>query len=39
DLYAQLKIVMPKQTDEAARALWQKLADSASFDPRAQWKG
>ncbi|CAI8967014.1 Curved-DNA-binding protein [Pseudomonas syringae pv. tomato] len=39
DLYAQLKIVMPKQTDEAARALWQKLADSAAFDPRAQWKG
>ncbi|WP_328589139.1 DnaJ C-terminal domain-containing protein, partial [Pseudomonas savastanoi] len=39
DLYAQLKIVVPKHTDEATRALWQKLADSSSFDPRAQWKG
>ncbi|MEG5265362.1 curved DNA-binding protein [Pseudomonas sp. JDS28PS106] len=38
DLYAQLKIVMPKHTDDATRALWQKLADKAAFDPRAQWK-
>lgn len=38
DLYAQLKIVMPKHTDEATKALWQSLADKSSFDPRAQWK-
>lgn len=38
DLYAQLKIVMPKHTDDATKALWQKLADKAAFDPRAQWK-
>uniref|UniRef100_UPI0023F6A7B1 DnaJ C-terminal domain-containing protein n=1 Tax=Pseudomonas viridiflava TaxID=33069 RepID=UPI0023F6A7B1 len=37
DLYAQIKIVMPKHIDDASRALWQKLADSSSFDPRAQW--
>jgi curved DNA-binding protein len=37
DLYAQLKIVMPKSTDEATKALWQTLADKAAFDPRAQW--
>lgn len=38
DLYAQLKIVMPKHSDEATKALWQSLADKAAFDPRAQWK-
>jgi curved DNA-binding protein len=37
DLYAQLKIVMPKSTDEATKALWEKLATQAAFDPRAQW--
>ena len=37
DLYAQLKIVMPKSTDDAAKALWEKLAETAAFDPRAQW--
>jgi curved DNA-binding protein len=37
DLYAQLKVVMPKTTDDAAKALWEKLADTAAFDPRAQW--
>jgi curved DNA-binding protein len=37
DLYAQLKIVMPKSTDEATKALWQSLAEKAAFDPRAQW--
>ena len=38
DLYAQLKIIMPKHIDEATKALWQSLADTSSFDPRAQWK-
>lgn len=37
DLYAQLKVVMPKTTDEATKALWEKLAEQAAFDPRAQW--
>ncbi|MGO2285076.1 DnaJ C-terminal domain-containing protein, partial [Pseudomonas lundensis] len=37
DLYAQLKVVMPKHTDEASKTLWQELADKAAFDPRAQW--
>lgn len=37
DLYAQLKIVMPKSTDDATKALWEKLAEKAAFDPRAQW--
>jgi curved DNA-binding protein len=37
DLYAQLKIVMPKTTDEVTKALWEQLADKAAFDPRAQW--
>ena len=37
DLYAQLKVVMPPHSDEAARALWQSLADKAEFDPRGNW--
>lgn len=37
DLYAQLKIVMPKATDDATKALWEKLAEKSDFDPRAQW--
>jgi curved DNA-binding protein len=37
DLYAQLKIVMPKAADEATRKLWQTLSEKAAFDPRAQW--
>jgi curved DNA-binding protein len=37
DLYAQLKIVMPKSTDDETKVLWEKLAEKAAFDPRAQW--
>lgn len=37
DLLAQIKIVMPKTSDDATRALWKALADKAGFDPRAQW--
>ncbi|WP_397450140.1 curved DNA-binding protein [Pseudomonas sp. NA-150] len=37
DLFAQLKIVMPKTTTDAAKALWESLAEKAAFDPRAQW--
>lgn len=37
DLLAQLKVVMPRSSDEATQELWKKLADKARFDPRAQW--
>ena len=37
DLLAQIKVVMPKSSDEATQELWKKLADKAAFDPRAQW--
>jgi len=37
DLYAVLKIVMPAKTTEDAKKLWQQLATTATFDPRAEW--
>ncbi|WP_312937152.1 curved DNA-binding protein [Pseudomonas sp.] len=37
DLYAQLKVVMPSQSDAATRALWTQLSEQAAFDPRANW--
>ncbi|MNP50362.1 Curved DNA-binding protein [compost metagenome] len=37
DLYAQLKVVMPSQSDAAARELWTKLSEQAAFNPRTQW--
>lgn len=37
DLYAVLKVVMPKQASEEAKTHWQQLAKSAAFDPRAEW--
>ncbi|MGV8916485.1 MAG: curved DNA-binding protein [Pseudomonas sp.] len=37
DLYAQLKIVMPKTTNEDTKTLWESLAEKAAFDPRSQW--
>lgn len=37
DLYAQLKVVMPSQSDDATRELWSQLAEKASFNPRTQW--
>lgn len=36
DLLVQLKVVMPPAS-EASRELWEKLAQSAAFDPRAGW--
>ncbi len=36
DLYAILKVVMPKSADEQSRKLWQQLADKADFDPRVE---
>lgn len=37
DLYAQLKVVMPSQSDATARELWTKLSEKAAFNPRTQW--
>ncbi|MFV3404529.1 MULTISPECIES: curved DNA-binding protein [Pseudomonas] len=37
DLYAQLKVVMPPQSDADARELWTKLSEKAAFNPRTQW--
>jgi curved DNA-binding protein len=37
DLYAQIKVVMPTQNDEATQALWEQLASKVEFDPRANW--
>jgi curved DNA-binding protein len=37
DLYAQLKVVMPKTTSDDARKLWEKLAHKVEFDPRSEW--
>jgi curved DNA-binding protein len=37
DLYAVLKVVMPPLNNESAKDQWQKLAEIAPFDPRAEW--
>jgi curved DNA-binding protein len=37
DLYAVLKVVMPKAGDEATKELWSKLSSVADFNPRAEW--
>lgn len=37
DLFAVLKVVMPRATDDKTRPLWQQLADGHSFNPRADW--
>ena len=37
DLYAVLKVVMPPSTSQSINSQWQKLAEVAPFDPRAQW--
>ncbi|MEQ9462795.1 MAG: DnaJ C-terminal domain-containing protein [Haliea sp.] len=37
DLFAVLKVVMPKDSPASVRALWQQLAEQAAFDPRAEW--
>lgn len=35
DLYVIFKIVIPKNTSEESKALWQSLSDASNFDPRA----
>lgn len=37
DLFAVLKVVMPKDSPPPVQALWQQLAEQAAFDPRAEW--
>lgn len=37
DLFATLKIVNPKIANENVKQLWTQLANTASFDPRAEW--
>ncbi len=37
DLFAVLKVVMPKNTDDTTKSLWAQLAEKAAFDPRAEW--
>lgn len=37
DLFAILKIVNPKIANEDTKQLWSQLANTASFDPRAEW--
>jgi curved DNA-binding protein len=38
DLYAVLKVVMPDKINDSIRRHWEELAQSASFDPRAEWQ-
>ena len=37
DLYAVLNVVMPDSCSPEAKVLWEKLAKTAAFDPRADW--
>ncbi len=37
DLYAVLKVVMPRSSSPEVQALWRELAEKAPFDPRAEW--
>jgi curved DNA-binding protein len=37
DLYAVLKVVMPRSATPEVRALWESLAEKTDFDPRANW--
>lgn len=37
DLFAVIKIVMPKHADETTKQLWTQLAEQANFAARAEW--
>jgi curved DNA-binding protein len=37
DMFAVVKIVMPAESNHKANELWQKLADTAGFNPRTEW--
>jgi curved DNA-binding protein len=38
DLFAVLKVVMPKHADDTVKSLWAQLAEKSAFDPRAEWQ-
>jgi curved DNA-binding protein len=38
DLYVIFKIVIPDNTNEESKALWQSLSDALDFDPRMEWE-
>ncbi|RRJ83327.1 DnaJ C-terminal domain-containing protein [Aestuariirhabdus litorea] len=38
DLYAVIKLVLPPHSSEQQKRLWQELAASDPFDPRAEWR-
>jgi curved DNA-binding protein len=38
DLYAVLKVVVPKHANERLATLWRQLAEQADFNPRADWE-
>lgn len=38
DLYAVLKVVMPDTVTNEQKDLWEKLAATSSFEPRADWE-
>lgn len=37
DLLAVIKVVMPPGGNKETQALWEKLSESAAFDPRSEW--
>jgi curved DNA-binding protein len=37
DLYAIVNVVMPDKSSDKSKGLWQDLAASEAFDPRAEW--
>lgn len=38
DLYVIFKVVIPEQSNEESKALWQQLSGLSAFDPRAEWE-
>jgi curved DNA-binding protein len=34
DLYAEIKVIVPDRLTDAERELWQRLAETSTFDPR-----
>lgn len=38
DLFAIVKIVIPQSSSKEDEALWRKLADQSSFNPRQEWE-
>lgn len=38
DLFLQIEVLIPEAKDDAARALYQRMAQELAFDPRAAWR-